>query len=265
LKLNGLDFHVEIDGDGPPLLLLHGFTGSSRAWDTIRPQLAAGAQVISIDLIGHAQSASPPEASRYTLESCAQDLLALLDELQLDKIDLLGYSMGGRAALHFAVHAPQRINHLVLESASPGLADAAERARRTQADDALANRILANGVPAFVEEWEQQPLLTLAPHVATEVRLRQHELRLDNNPVGLANSLRGMGTGRQVPLWSRLGELDLPVHLLVGANDQRYRAIAERMHALLPSSDVNIFHAAGHTAHVDQPEAFVHKVKKLTR
>jgi 2-succinyl-6-hydroxy-2,4-cyclohexadiene-1-carboxylate synthase len=173
--------------------------------------------------------------------------------------------MGGRVALHFAVHAPERINHLILESASPGLEDADERARRRNSDDALADRIEANGIDAFVAEWEQQPLLALAPHVSEGVRARQHELRLHNSTLGLTNSLRGMGTGRQTPLWSRLGDLDLPVHLLVGANDRRYCAIAERMHTFLPTSDVNVFDAAGHTAHLDQPDAFVHKVKKLTR
>jgi 2-succinyl-6-hydroxy-2,4-cyclohexadiene-1-carboxylate synthase len=265
LKLNGLDFHIELDGDGPPLLLLHGFTGSVRAWDAIRSQLAMDARVIAVDLIGHGQSASPPDPARYTLEWCARDLVGLLDALHVDRVDLLGYSMGGRVALHFAVHAPERINHLVLESASPGLEDSVDRARRAQADDALADRILANGLSAFVEEWEQQPLLTLAPHVAKELRMRQHHLRLENNPLGLANSLRGMGTGRQVPLWSRLNELNVPVHLIVGANDARYRAIGERMHGMLPHSDLTVVDAAGHTAHLDQPERFVHKVKKLTR
>jgi 2-succinyl-6-hydroxy-2,4-cyclohexadiene-1-carboxylate synthase len=265
LKLNGLDFHVEVDGDGPPLLLLHGFTGSVRAWDAIRSQLASDAQVIALDLIGHGQSASPPDPARYTLEWCARDLVGLLDALHVERVDLLGYSMGGRAALHFAVHAPERIKHLVLESASPGLEDSVERARRAQADDALAETILSNGVPAFVEQWEQQPLLMLAPHVADDVRMRQHALRLQNNPLGLANSLRGMGTGRQMPLWSRLNDLKLPVHLIVGANDRRYCAIGERMHGMLPGSDLTVIDAAGHTAHLDQPARFVHKVKKLTR
>jgi len=265
LNLNGLDFHVEVDGEGPPLLLLHGFTGSTRAWDDIRPRLAPEVQVISIDLIVHGQSASPPDPSRYTLEWAAQDLASLLDALRLDRVNLLGYSMGGRVALHFGVHAPERIDHLILESATPGLEDAGERAKRQASDDALANRIEANGMAAFVAEWEQQPLLALASHVSEAVRARQHELRLHNSAVGLANSLRGMGTGRQTPLWSRLGELDLPVHLLVGSSDRRYCAIAERMHTLLPSSDIHVFDAAGHTAHLDQAEAFVHKVKKLTR
>jgi 2-succinyl-6-hydroxy-2,4-cyclohexadiene-1-carboxylate synthase len=257
VELNGLEFHVEIEGQGPPLLLLHGFTGSVRAWDDIRPRLARMAQVIAIDLIGHGQSARPPAASRYTLDWCARDLRQLLDRLQLAQVDVLGYSMGGRVALHFALSAPTLIRHLILESASPGIEDAAERSRRVQSDAALAERILANGIEPFVAEWEQQALLALQPHVSEAVRERQHALRLSNDPTGLANSLLGMGAGQQIPVWSRLGELETPVLLIVGQADARYVAVAERMRRDLPRAEVVVVPEAGHTAHLDQSDEFV--------
>src|SRR5579862_3588393 len=130
MQLNGLEFHVEVDGRGPPLLLLHGFTGSVRSWDAVRPALTGQATVISVDLIGHGRSAAPPEADRYSLDWSVRDLRALLDRLELDAVDLLGYSMGGRVALHLAVHAPDRVRWLCLESASAGIEDPAERTRR---------------------------------------------------------------------------------------------------------------------------------------
>jgi 2-succinyl-6-hydroxy-2,4-cyclohexadiene-1-carboxylate synthase len=256
VELNGLEFHVEIDGEGPPLLLLHGFTGSTRAWDDLRARLLPTCRVIALDLIGHGESAAPPDAARYTLEWCARDLLALMDWLRLDRMSVLGYSMGGRAALHFAVTAPHRLDRLILESASPGIEDPIERARRIDTDDALARRILDRGTAAFVEEWEQVPLLALQPHVPGDVRHRQHALRLGNNPLGLANSLRGMGAGQQQPLASRLGGLTLPVQLIVGECDTRYVDVARRMAGLLPHAEVAVVPAAGHTVHVDQPEAF---------
>jgi 2-succinyl-6-hydroxy-2,4-cyclohexadiene-1-carboxylate synthase len=257
VELNELEFHVEIEGQGPPLLLLHGFTGSTRAWDDIRPALSGFAQVIAIDLIGHGQSAGPPSSSRYTLEWCARDLLQLLDELHFSQVDLLGYSMGGRVALHFATSAPRRVRTLILESASPGIEDPDERIRRVHSDSALAERIHAHGIEAFVAEWEQQPLLMLQPHVSEAVREQQHALRLLNTPTGLANSLLGMGAGQQEPLWSRLGELNLPVQLIVGQADARYVAIAERMHHSLPRAELAVLPEAGHTAHLDQPAAFL--------
>ena len=268
MKLNGLDFHVEIAGTsgGAPLLLLHGFTGSVRTWDDLRSALGSHCPVIAIDLIGHGQSACPPDPARYSLDWATRDLLALLDALDLESVDLCGYSMGGRVALHFAVNAPRRVRALVLESASAGIEDTLERQNRAEADNALADRIQRDGVAAFVSEWEAQPLLALAPHVSAAARERQRELRLRNNSLGLANSLRGMGAGQQTPLWSRLDALKVvPTQLIVGALDARYCAVGQRLHTLLPRSELEVVSQAGHTVHLDQPAAFGQVVKKLTQ
>jgi 2-succinyl-6-hydroxy-2,4-cyclohexadiene-1-carboxylate synthase len=261
MRLNGLDFHVELAGDGPPLLALHGFTGSVRAWDELRPSIAAFARCIFIDALGHGQSAAPPVPERYSLDCSTRDLVALLDALDLPAVDVLGYSMGGRAALHFAVHAPERVRALILESASPGLADAAARRERAAVDAALAERIEQAGITAFVAEWERQPLLRPAAHLSVERRARQHAQRLANEPHGLANSLRGMGTGQQVPLWSRLPEVERPVLLVVGEQDARYGQIAARMQSALPRADLAVVPQAGHTVHLDQPARFVALLK----
>ena len=261
MLLNGLDFHVETHGRGPPLLLLHGFTGSLRTWDQLRLKLMDQATVIAIDLIGHGQSAAPDDAARYSLNWAVRDLTALLDVFNLPACTVLGYSMGGRIALYLAVHAQNRVSQLILESASPGIEDGAERQQRRTSDDALADRIVRDGIAAFVAEWERQPLLAPAPHVAADVRAAQHRQRLDNSPVGLANSLRGMGTGQQPPLWANLPQLTLPVRLIVGQLDRRYRHIAERMMNQLPDANLSVVGAAGHTVHADQPAQFAYEVK----
>jgi 2-succinyl-6-hydroxy-2,4-cyclohexadiene-1-carboxylate synthase len=261
-----LELNVEIDGEPgprPPLVLLHGFTGSARSWDEVGPLLVVGGagQTIRVDLVGHGRSPSPPEPMDYTLDAANRDLLATFDRLGVETIDVLGYSMGGRVALHFAVFAPHRVRRLILESASPGIEDDAERARRAASDDALADRILRGGLAAFVDEWERQPLLLPAAHVSHGVRARQHVLRLQNSPLGLANSLRGMGTGQQRPLWSDLASLDMPVQLIVGGNDARYCAVGRRMYDSLPRAQLTVVPEAGHTVHVDQPPAFVKTVR----
>jgi 2-succinyl-6-hydroxy-2,4-cyclohexadiene-1-carboxylate synthase len=261
MRLNDLDYHVEVDGRGPPLVLLHGFTGSVRSWDEVRPALAEFSRVISIDLIGHGRSAAPDDPQRYSLEASTRDLCSLLECLKLDAVDVLGYSMGGRVALHFAVHRPERVRKLILESASPGLEDDNERQKRVASDAALADRIVRSGIPDFVAEWERVPLLVPAAHVTDEARARQTALRLQNRPLGLANSLRGMGAGQQTPLWSQLLELKKPVLLIVGEQDTRYRHIAERMLPLLPAGEVAVVPNAGHTVHVDQPPAFMRLIR----
>jgi 2-succinyl-6-hydroxy-2,4-cyclohexadiene-1-carboxylate synthase len=255
-ELGDLALNVEVAGSGPPLLLLHGFTGSIHTWDGVRPALNAFATSVCVDLIGHGDSDAPADAARYTQELAVRDLLHLLDVLGFASVNLLGYSMGGRLALLFALEEPARVRTLILESASPGIHDPVERARRRASDDALAQRIESASVDAFVADWEAQPLLQLAPHVAPAVRQRQHAQRLRNSAVGLANSLRGMGAGQQAPLWSRLGELSLPVQLIVGQHDARYCAIARRLHAAIPHATLSICQDAGHTVHLERPDAF---------
>ncbi len=134
--------------------------------------------------------------------------------------------MGGRLALALALRIPERVRRLVLVSASPGLADAGERAARRAADEALADRIEAIGVEAFAREWAAQPLFAGQP---AEVAAAAHADRLRRSAGEHAAQLRGLGTGVMPPLWERLGELTMPVSAVVGERDPKFRAIAERM------------------------------------
>jgi 2-succinyl-6-hydroxy-2,4-cyclohexadiene-1-carboxylate synthase len=242
-------------------VLLHGFTGSTRSWDLVQPALAQLAETLAVDLIGHGQSDAPSDPTRYRIDACVRDLLALLDALDVQRTDLLGYSMGGRVALHLALAAPDRIDRLILESASPGLDNSRERVERQRADAVMAEAIERDGLDAFVAGWERQPLLALGEHVPPVVRERLHVERLRNRPEGLANSLRGLGAGSQPAVWDQLPSLNRPVLLLVGARDQKYVAIGERMQRLLPRSSLVVCPAAGHLVHVDQPAAFAQAVQ----
>jgi 2-succinyl-6-hydroxy-2,4-cyclohexadiene-1-carboxylate synthase len=197
------------------------------------------------------------------MERGVADLLALLDHLGLERTDLLGYSLGGRLALQFAVAAPDRLRRLVLESASPGLEGAAERRRRQADDAALADRIERDGLEAFVEFWERLPLFASQASLPDEARRRQRALRLQQRTNGLANSLRGMGTGAQPPLWSRLGTLPTPSLLVVGALDQKFLALGQQMAARLPDARLAVVPAAGHAVHLEQPAIFASLVAEF--
>src|SRR5215813_1603481 len=104
LTVNGICLNVESTGTGDPLVLLHGFTGSAATWKSHAEAFARRFQVIAVDLHGHGLSDSPADPQRYSIEHCAEDLLAILDHFGYQRVNLLGYSMGGRVALHFAVH-----------------------------------------------------------------------------------------------------------------------------------------------------------------
>ncbi|OGO50508.1 MAG: 2-succinyl-6-hydroxy-2,4-cyclohexadiene-1-carboxylate synthase [Chloroflexi bacterium RBG_16_68_14] len=262
VAVNGMHLNVEVRGEGPALLLLHGFTGSGATWT---PHLEAweGFTTVAVDLLGHGQSDCPPDPARYRMERCVEDLTVLLDELGIRRAVVLGYSMGGRVALHLALHAPERLWALVLESASAGIEDAAEREERARSDAALAEAIERDGVAAFVDRWQDQPLFASQARLPAAIREEVRRQRLRNDPRGLANSLRGMGAGVQEPLLNRLGELRVPVLLLAGALDEKYCALARLMAAALPCARLEVVPEAGHAVHLERPETFVGAVREF--
>jgi 2-succinyl-6-hydroxy-2,4-cyclohexadiene-1-carboxylate synthase len=260
VRLDDITLNVEQAGAGSPLLLLHGFTGSAATWQDHRARFAPRCRTIAPDLIGHGRSDSPPDPGRFAMERCIADLLALLDALKVEHTAVLGYSMGGRVALHLAAAAPNRVRALILESGSPGIADVTERQARVAADGALAEAIELGGLVAFVDRWERLPLFASQAALPEDVRERLRAQRLQNEPRGLANSLRGMGTGHQEPLWDRLVLLDMPTLLIAGALDTKYCAIARQMAVALPNAELAIVPNAGHAVHLEQPDVFTQHV-----
>ncbi len=256
LTTNGIALNVEIAGVGQPLVLLHGFTGQAANWRAQTATFAPHFQTLAIDLLGHGQSAWPTDPARYRMEHCVEDLLAVFDQLALARINVLGYSMGGRVALHFAMAHPERVSALILESASPGLADPQEREARIQSDEALADFIEREGLAAFVERWENLPLFASQARLPESARAELRTQRLHNNPRGLANSLRGLGAGVQSPLWESLPNLRAPTLLIAGELDSKFTAIARAMAQALPQSRLAIVPDAGHTIHLEQPATF---------
>jgi 2-succinyl-6-hydroxy-2,4-cyclohexadiene-1-carboxylate synthase len=265
IRVNDITLNVEQSGAGRSLLLLHGFTGSAATWTPLIAALPPHFRTIAPDLIGHGRSDSPLDAERYRIERCVADLLALLNALDIERADVLGYSMGGRVALHLVAAAPGRVGALVLESSSPGIADVAERQARIAADQALADSIARDGLAVFVERWQRLPLFASQASLPEDTRAQLQAQRLRNDPLGLANSLRGMGTGRQESLWGQLATLDVPTLLIAGELDAKYRALAHQMAAALPNGHAVIVPGVGHAVHLEQPQAFAKNVLEFLR
>src|SRR4051794_20939194 len=227
------------------LVLLHGFTQTRQSWRrTIAALDGRYYRVVAPDLPGHGQLA---ERRPVSLPAALAYLAALVAEPHV----LAGYSMGSRIALHAALARPDLVRRLVLVGASPGLADPAERAGRRAADEALADRIERDGLEAFAAEWAQLPLWA---GQAERVRAAAGADRLRNPAPGLAAALRGLGTGALPPLWDRLVDVAIPVTLVVGERDAKFRAIAEEMAGRLPAANVVTIPAAGHAAQLERPE-----------
>lgn len=270
VKVNGIRLGIEQRGGptmkgghscGSTLVMLHGFTGSAASWGNHLEALAAyGLRVIALDLPGHGQSDAPADPQRYAIEYCQQDILAALQEIGVSRGEatLLGYSMGGRIALYTAFSG--FFCALILESASPGLEDPAEREQRRSSDETLAANIERNGVQAFIDHWEKLPLFASQSALPPEAREALRRQRLGNRPGGLAQSLRGVGTGVQPSLHARLPTLHTPTLLIAGELDTKFSAIARSMARVLPQSQLCIVPGAGHAVHLERPEEFVSMV-----
>lgn len=258
---DGLALRVHERGDGPPLLLLHGFTGSVEAWgEPLLGSLACRHRVLAVDLHGHGRSDTPPSPARSTMEHVVDDLTRVLDAAGAPGAAWVGYSMGGRVALAAAVLRPRRVERLVLESASPGLATDEERRDRREQDEARARALEAEGVAPFVERWMELPLFASQRGLPPEVRASERRRRLANRAEGLAVSLRGMGSGSQPSFWDALETLRAPTLLLTGGEDRRFGRLADDMAARLHDARRRDVPGAGHAVHLEAPEAWLQAV-----
>ena len=239
-------------------VLVHGYTGSASSWeDRLIDGLAgAGLAPALVDLPGHGADVAAADPAAFTLRAA----LERIGSAGRWPTDLIGYSMGGRLALHFAAAHPDRVRRLVLESTSPGLATERERTERREADELLASRIETEGLDWFVEHWEAQPMFAGRRRLQEAVLRRQRELRLRNNPRSLAAALRGLGTGVLPSLWDRLDRIQQPTLLVVGELDEKFVSIAERMSRALPRARLAIIPGVGHTVHLEDSGAWLHAV-----
>ncbi len=228
------------------VVLLHGFSGTRRAWDGVIAALDRERYLpLAPDLPGHGESA---DAERpITFAGCVAAVLAAAPE----RFTLCGYSMGGRIALHVALAAPARVTRLVLVASTAGIEDPAARAARRESDRALARQLEEVPFEEFIERWRTQPLFAEDP---PEVGALAREDQRRNRPDALAAVLRGVGTGEMEPLWDRLGELSMPVTVVVGDRDSKFLALGRRMVGLLGDAELVVV-PGGHGLPLENPNA----------
>lgn len=239
-----MHLHAEVDGHGPRIVLVHGFTQTRRCWGPVADDLARDHEVVRVDAPGHGRSADVLAGLRTG---------ASLIGAEGGEATYLGYSMGARFCLHLALASPELVRGLVLIGGTAGIEDEAERAARRARDADVADRIEAQGLDEFLEDWLRQPLFASLP---PERAFRAE--RLENTVAGLRSSLEQAGTGTQDPSWHRLGELAMPVLVVAGALDEAFVALGERMAAAIgDNATFAVVPGAGHAAHLEHPEDFL--------
>lgn len=241
----------ELTGQGPALTLLHGFLQDRRSWDEVRTRLGPGLRVVAVDLPGHGESRQAPPS----LPAATAGLLEVWDRAGVAQTHLVGYSLGGRVALHAASTHPERIASLFTLGAHAGLEGEAREARRRQ-DEALAGRVEELGLEWFATYWASQPLFAGLARRGPDLLARLDAMRRSQDPRAIAAALRGMGAAAEPPFWDRLGSITARSTFAAGARDQRYIAAAQRLAAAVPDGRAATVADAGHAAHLESPAAF---------
>lgn len=255
-EIDGLTYNIEEVGEGFPLILFHGFTGDSSTWEPFYQEWGSKSRVIAIDIVGHGKSDSPEQIERYDMLSVTKDIKKILEQLSIERVDLLGYSMGGRLSLSFAILFPCMVRKLMLESSSPGLESETERENRRKQDEKLGAFILEQGLEKFVAYWENIPLFATQKKLSLEKRTALREQRLRNSEIGLHNSLVGMGTGAQPSWWPQLHRVEAETLLITGSLDKKFCLIAENMMRRIKKCDWIEVEGSGHAIHVENPDKF---------
>jgi len=263
--VSGVPLHLERRGRGPALMLLHGFTGSGRSMAGVAQAFEREYEILAPDLPGHGRSDVPLRSADYGFNDCVDDLLATLAAAGHARAHLLGYSMGARVALGYAVRHPASVATLILVGPRAGISDPDKRAARRRADEALAARIETEGVEKFVDEWMAQPVVATQRNLGPEFFAQARRDRLANSAQGLAASLRRLGPGAQPPLFDALPHMTAPTLLVAGALDREFVESAHDLARRMPRAEVCEIADAGHAAHLEQPEAFVRAVHEFLR
>ena len=251
--VNGVRLFYEDRGEGPAIILLHGFTGSHKDWAAQIPVLAEKYRVIAIDQRGHGQSAAPSSASDYSVKIMAEDARGLLRHLGIDRSCIMGHSMGGFMAFELVLAYPEMVSALVLVDTSSGEFERAPgyaelRARldelaRTEGMEAAFEYNAANN-PMTREHFERHP------ERREVTRQKMLETSVDAY-VYVADSF-----SRWESLTPRLGEIRVPTLIVVGDEDAPFIKASRTMEESIANSKLAILAGSGHSPHEEVPEAF---------
>ncbi len=273
-KISGLNIHFErylnstlkLDPGQSNLknvLFLHGFTGSSHDWENIIPQLPENFNYYAIDMVGHGSSDSPAERIFYSTDSIINQLKEFAAKVINEKIILVGYSMGGRAALAYSVQYPKTIEGLIVESSTAGISDDTERNERIKKDEEIAEYIDDHSIEEFIDYWMSMDIFNTQKRFANSKLIKIRNSKINNNKTGLSNFLRGFGTGQMPPLYNQLKNIKAKTLLITGDLDEKFCLINNEMVSLFPSAKHILIKNSGHNTHLETPDSFIKAVNNF--
>lgn len=243
IDLSGTSHHYTSQGEGPPVVLVHGLGGSLHVWHGVAEALALHHHVVAVDLRGHGRT---PAKGKLTINSWAKDVGALIDALELPPVTLVGHSMGSLVAQQLAVNQPEAVDQLVMVGGiswfEPPTRDSYHQRAKT---------VEADGLDAIVDDW-----LTGALAPRTRAKLPQlvgllRDLYVRNDPRAYAEACRAVADAPKINR-EKIGQ---PTLLLVGDHDRSTPiAMAEELHREIPVSRVQVIPTAAHWCPLEQPD-----------
>jgi len=243
LDRHGVKIHYEVHGDGPPLILTHGYSSTSAMWREQIAPLSKHHRLILWDMRGHGQSDYPDDPNAYSEALTVMDIAALLDALGADRAIVGGLSLGGYMSLAFYRAHPERVRGLLIIDTGPGFKkDEAREAWNKRAFD-TAERLEREGLDVLKSASRERSMV-------------QHR-----DARGLALAARGMLTQRDARVIESLPTIKVPSLIVVGADDTPFLAASDYMAAKIPGARKVVIPNAGHAVNIDQPKAFIDAVE----
>ncbi|AMO57280.1 2-succinyl-6-hydroxy-2,4-cyclohexadiene-1-carboxylate synthase [Endozoicomonas montiporae] len=245
----------------PALVLLHGFLGDSEDWLPLVSLLEDDFYLVAVDLPGHAKSRSIelPDNNAFTAFSDILDLT--LQQLDLKRYSLLGYSLGGRLALLHSLSHGDRVEQLLLESCHPGLESETDRSIRRQTDQEWAERFRTEPLDEVLQRWYHQPVFADLNSQQRQA-LMAHRLGVNQDGQHLGDILDHCSLSRQPACWGRMEDVSFPVHYFYGERDLKFAEIALRLHKSGSLSGLHKIAAAGHNVHCEQPSGMADVIRQ---
>lgn len=254
---NGVHIHYVIAGDGEPLVLIHGFSGSAAAMSRVQKELAASYKVIALDCRGHGKSDKPHDPEQYGLQM-SEDIARLLNHLQIAQARIVGYSMGARIAGRFLIDHPGQVVYAVLGGAAPEIAGTASpvaEVRRRTAESLEAGKGAGPLLEFLSPVGEPRP-------DAKQIETLNRLLLSINDPLALAAATRGMD--RLAVTAEALKANTRPVLAIVGSRDPNLQAV-KALAVGMGHTEVVVIEGGSHLSVISQPSEFLADVSRFLR
>jgi pimeloyl-ACP methyl ester carboxylesterase len=245
IERDGVRIWYEARGSGPAVLLSHGYSATSRMWRGQVDALTPSYRVVTWDMRGHGESASPDDPTLYSEAATVDDMAAILDHCRIQRAVVGGLSLGGYMSLAFFLKYPQRVRALMLFDTGPGYRNAEARAGWNRIAEQRAKRLEEKGLDALRDGGD-------------EVRVSLHQ-----SAMGLVHAARGMLAQFDSRVIDGLPTIDVPTLVLVGERDEPFLMATDVMAAKIPHATKAVIPDAGHAANLHQPAAFNDAVQKF--